>query len=88
MRIEAVIDFAQKAVSGMWSDVENVEPHEKPDMAAQEIVAYWESEGQLLSPTDLEDWNESCPTEKDVDELRGRAVDLVEKAILANRERN
>ena len=84
--ITTIIDFADLATNGMWSDVQNVEAHEEPDTAAAEIVAFWEGEGQLLNGSDAERWEELEPSDADRDELRGRCVAKIADAIRTTRK--
>lgn len=84
--VTTIIDFAARATEGMWSDVQNVEPHEDPDTAATEIVAFWEGEGELLGGRDRGRWEELEPSAADDDELRGRCVAKIADAIRTSRK--
>lgn len=85
--VVTVIGFAELACSGMWSDVERVEPAEDPDVAAREIVDYWEGEGCLLSGRDGERWEELQPSREDAEELYERCVERIAQAIRDARAR-
>lgn len=82
--ITTLINLAESAASGM-SDYQNVEGHEDARTAATEIVAYHERESGLLGQREADRFAEIGGTDGDMDEIRGRCVDIIERAILTDR---
>lgn len=84
--ITTLIDMARRSAEGM-TDYQNVDPSEDAATAAREIVAYWENEEGLLNRRDQERFEEQGGTAADLDEVRGRVIEIIENAILSDPRR-